>query len=105
MNRKKRIDRNHIIYELTNTINGKQYLGITQAIGRRFNYSVLRRFQKHVSRAKQEDWGWALYKDMRKFGPDVYDVCLIEVVRGKAEAHKIETELLQRYEYKLNSTH
>jgi hypothetical protein len=42
---------------------------------------------------------------MRKFGPDVYDVCLIEVVRGKAEAHKIETELLQRYEYKLNSTH
>jgi hypothetical protein len=105
MNRKKRIDRNHIIYELTNVINGKQYLGVTQAIGRRFNYSVLRRFQKHISRAKKEDWNWELYKDMRKYGSDVYDVCLIEVVRGKAEVHKKETELLQRYEYKLNSTH
>jgi hypothetical protein len=105
MNRKKRTDRNHIIYELTNVINGKQYLGVTQAIGRRFNYSVLRRFQKHISRAKKENWDWELYKDMRKYGPDVYDVYLIEVVRGKAEVHIKETELLQRYEYKLNSTH
>jgi hypothetical protein len=42
---------------------------------------------------------------MRKFGPDVYDVCLIEVVRGKAEAHKIETKQLQKFHYELNSTH
>ena len=103
--RKKRADRNHIIYELTNTINGKQYVGITAAIGRKFNYSVLRRFQKHVSRAKQVVQDWALYNDMRKYGAHVYDVCLIDVVRGKAEAHRIETELLQSRNFKLNSTH
>ena len=105
--RKKRNDRNHLIYEITNTINGKKYIGVTACIGRAFNYSALRRFQKHVSRAKQEDKDWALYNDMRKYGPDVYDVYVLDVVRGKAEAHKIETGFLQNkhYQYKLNSTH
>ena len=103
--RKKRADRNHIIYEITNTINGKQYIGVTACIGRAFNYSALRRFQKHVSRAKQENKDWALYNDMRKYGADVYDVYVVEVVRGKAEAHRIETEYLQHRTYKLNSTH
>ena len=103
--RKKRSDRNHIIYEIINTINGKSYIGVTQCIGRAFNYSALRRFQKHVSRAKQENKDWALYNDMRKYGPDVYDVYVKDVVRGKAEAHQIETFYLQNFKYKLNSTH
>ena len=101
--RKKRSDRNHIVYEIVNTINGKRYIGITQAIGRAFNYSALRRFQKHISRAKQENKDWALYKDMKKYGPDVYDVYVFDIVRGKAEAHRIEREQLKLNDYKLNS--
>ena len=101
--RKKRSDRNHIVYEIVNTINGKRYIGITQAIGRAFNYSVLRRFQKHMSRAKQENKDWALYNDMRKYGPDVYDVYVFDIVRGKQEAHDIEREQLKLNNYKLNS--
>ena len=31
MNRKKRNDRNHIVYEIVNTENGKSYIGITAA--------------------------------------------------------------------------
>ena len=102
--RKKRSDRNHVIYEIENSITGATYLGVTQAIGRAFIYSALRRFQKHVSRSNRENKSWALYKDMRKYGADVYNVYLIEVVKGKAEVHKLETEMLRTGNYKLNST-
>lgn len=101
--RKKRIDRNHIVYEIVNTVNGKRYIGVTQAIGRAFNYSAVRRFQKHISRAKKENKDWALYNDMRKYGADVYDVYVFDIVRGKAEAHSIEREQLKIGNYKLNS--
>lgn len=103
MNRKKRIDRNHIVYEIINTVNFKRYIGVTQAIGRAFNYSAYRRFQKHISRAKQENRDWALYKDMKKYGPDVYDVYVKDVVRGKAEAHRLEKFYLNNFQYKLNT--
>ncbi len=53
--RKKRSDRNHVIYEIVNTANGKSYIGITAAIGRRFHYSAHLRFLKHQSRARKEN--------------------------------------------------
>ena len=105
MRKRKRSDRNHLIYELVNTINNKKYVGVTVCIGRAYKYTAIRRFQKHVFRAKNEPFDWALYKDMRKFGPDVYDIYVIQVIRGKSEAHRIETNMLQSLEYKLNSTH
>jgi hypothetical protein len=104
-NRKKRTDRNHVIYELVNTITGASYLGITAAIGRRFNYSAVLRFQKHCSRARRENKGWKLYTDMREYGTDVYDVFVLDVVRGKKAAHQLEVKLLKEFQYELNSTH
>ena len=103
--RKKRTDRNHVIYEILNTETGHTYIGITAAIGRAFKYSVKLRFQKHCSRARKENKDWSLYNDMRKFGPDVYEVSLIEVVRGKALAHQKEVDYLKQFNYELNSTH
>ena len=103
--RKKRKDRNHIIYEIVNTLTGKSYLGVTAAIGRRFNYSVVLRFQKHQSRARKENKQWALYIDMRENDPEVYELFIVDVVRGKKLAHQIETELLKEFNYELNSTH
>jgi predicted GNAT family acetyltransferase len=105
MNRKKRSDRNHVIYEIVNTENGKSYIGITAAIGRRFQYSAKLRLQKHFSRARREDKQWALYIDMREHSEDVYDLFIVDVVRGKALAHQIEVELLKEFQYELNSTH
>jgi predicted GNAT family acetyltransferase len=105
MNRKKRSDRNHVIYEIVNTENGKSYIGITAAIGRRFHYSAKLRLQKHFSRARREDKQWALYIDMREHSEDVYDLFIVDVVRGKALAHQIEVELLKEFQYELNSTH
>jgi hypothetical protein len=105
MNRKKRNDRNHVIYEIVNTLTGASYLGVTAAIGRRFNYSVVLRFQKHCSRARKENKQWSLYIDMRENDPSVYELFIVDVVRGKALAHEIETKLLKQFNYELNSTH
>ena len=105
MNRKKRSDRNHIIYEIVNSENGKSYIGITAAIGRRFQYSAKLRLQKHFSRARREDKQWALYIDMREHEQEVYQLFIVDVVRGKALAHQIEVELLKEFQYELNSTH
>lgn len=103
--RKRRSDRNHVIYEIVNTSNGKSYLGVTACIGRRVHYSAHLRFQKHQSRARREQKEWALYVDMRENDPNVYELFIVDVVRGKATAHRIETELLKEFNYELNSTH
>jgi len=103
--RKKRTDRNHVIYEIVNTSTGASYLGITAAIGRRFHYSAHLRFLKHQSRARKENKQWALYIDMRENDPNVYELFIVDVVRGKALAHQIEVKLLKKYQYELNSTH
>ena len=57
----------------------------------------------NLQEAKKENKDWALYNDMRKYGPDVYDVYVFDIVRGKAEAHSIEREQLKIGNYKLNS--
>lgn len=105
MARKKRNDRNHIIYEIVNILTGASYLGVTAAVGRRFKYSAELRLQKHFSRAKCENKKWKLYKDMKEFGREAYDVYIVDVVRGKRTAHQLETFLLQTFNYELNSTH
>lgn len=105
MTRKKRNDRNHIIYEIVNILSGASYLGVTVATGRRFKYSAELRLQKHFSRAKCENKKWKLYRDMKEFPKEAYEVFIVDVVRGKRAAHQLETFLLQTFNYELNSTH
>ena len=52
--RKKRSDRNHIIYAVT-ADTGETYIGLTVAIGQAYLRSVKVRVQKHISRALKED--------------------------------------------------
>ena len=108
MRKKTRKDSKQLIYEIYNTVNKKSYLGVTSISQfyhtKSINYAALRRFQKHYSRAMREGLDWALYNDMRKYGKEVYDVYIYDVVKGKAEAHRIETELLRTKKFKLNST-
>jgi hypothetical protein len=90
--RKKRTDRNHIIYELR--VAGGNYIGVTAKTETTINKSVLARAAKHFYRAKREAKDWALCHALRSLNDkSEIEVYVHEVVRGKAAAHKREVEL------------
>jgi hypothetical protein len=101
MARKRRIDRNHIVYKLQ--VNTKVYIGVTSVENRNPEYSAVRRWQKHVSRAYREDKNWKLYDAIRRHGPEKFQVSVVEVVRGKAAAHERERQLISELRPKLNT--
>ena len=83
-------------------LNGvEQYFGITQG-WRELDLKV--RFQKHIWRALNEDKGWPLCNSIAKHGAENHVCDFVEVVRGKAQAHEIERELIALYKPKLNRT-
>lgn len=90
--RKKRTDRNHIIYELR--VAGGNYIGVTAKTESTINKSVLARAAKHFYRAKKESKNWLLCAALRELNDkSEIEVYVHEVVRGKALAHKREVEL------------
>ena len=100
--RKKRVDRNHIIYELV--VNGKNYIGVTAKTESTVNKSVLSRAAKHFYRAKTETKNWLLCAELRKLNDKgEIEVYVHEVIRGKAAAHKREVELRRMIKPALNT--
>jgi predicted GIY-YIG superfamily endonuclease len=99
--RKKRSDRTHIIYQLE-APNGDFYIGITHKDGG-IDASVRRRFAKHVGRAINEDKNWSLCVAIREHGPEAFTFVVLDTVRGKAPAHKIERQLISQLKPTLNS--
>ena len=99
--RKSRSDRKHVIYSLA--VNGREYIGVTFVDKGRVNASLTRRWQKHVRRALTEGKDWKLCVAIRKYGPDNFHVGVLEIVRGKSEAHIRERELIRERKPKLNT--
>ena len=100
--RKKRTDRNHIIYELR--VNGQNYIGVTAKTESTINKSVLARAAKHFYRAKTESKNWLLCQALRSLNDkSEIEVLVHEVVRGKAAAHKREVELRRQLQPVLNT--
>ena len=90
--RKKRVDRNHIIYELR--IGSDNYIGVTAKTESTVNKSVLARAAKHFYRAKTENKAWLLCAALRTLkDKSEIEVLVHEIVRGKAAAHRREVEL------------
>jgi len=101
MMKKKRSDRNYVLYRLE--MADESYIGLTVANGRAFLRSVKVRVQKHLSRARREDKDWSLYTFLRS-NEDVqvtYEV--LEVVRGRKPAYQRERELISELEPTLNT--
>jgi hypothetical protein len=100
--RKRRSDRNHAIYVITNIVTGDQYLGLT-GINSTVKQSLHVRIRKHIQRAYSESKSWGLCKNIRKYGPESFNYGLLEIVRGKMQAHNRENELIKQYNPALNT--
>ena len=99
--RKKRSDRRQVIYKLE--VASEFYIGLT-VFERTEKKSVVRRFQKHVSRAKVETGKkWALCKAIRKYGAEAFKISVVKTVRGKAAAHTFERALIMKMKPTLNT--
>jgi len=92
--RKRRNDRNHVVYSCVCEKTGEEYVGITVALGSAYRKSVASRWQKHVYHAFVEGRSFPLQKAIRKHGAEAFSHELIAVVRGKSAAHALERELL-----------
>ena len=102
MMRKKRSDRNHIIYELR--IGVDNYIGVTAKTESTVLKSVRARAAKHFYRAKTETKNWLLCSALRELASkDDIEVLVHEIIRGKAAAHKREVELRRALQPTLNT--
>jgi predicted GIY-YIG superfamily endonuclease len=100
MMRKKRSDRRHIVYSITNAETGDFYIGITQG----FREKDLKiRLQKHIRRALTEGKSWRLCGAIRSYGAGAFVAQIVEVVRGKTTAHALERQLIGEYSPTLNT--
>lgn len=100
--RKKRNDRNYVLYRVCAEDVGASYIGLTVATGRAFLRSVKVRVQKHLSRARREDKDWTFCKFIRENPETELRYEVIEVVRGRKPAYQRERELIAKYQPELN---
>jgi len=94
--RKRRTDRNHIIYLIRCLTTGDTYIGITVVRGRAFNKSLHIRWTNHVYHALVEGRTFPLQKLIRKHGPEAFEHEILKVVRGKESAHTVEKKLIKK---------
>ena len=100
--RKRRSDRNHIIYELV--LPSGNYIGVTAKTESTVLKSVRARAAKHFYRAKTETKDWLLCRALRELACKEEIVIRVhEIVRGKAAAHKREVELRRELRPALNT--
>ena len=100
--RKKRVDRNHIVYELV--VNGLNYIGVTAKTETTVLKSVRARAAKHFYRAKTENKDWALCVALRSLNDkSEIEIRVHEIIRGKAAAHKREVEIRRLINPALNT--
>jgi hypothetical protein len=102
--RKRRTDRNQVIYFIQDKVTLEYYIGLT-AVSFKGNVfrTLRRRMQKHMQRALTENKDWGLSRALRERGAESFVFGVIEVVRGKRPAHARETELINTLQPALNT--
>lgn len=100
--RKRRVDRNHIIYQITCEPTGETYIGITVARGRAYKGSVDIRWQGHLYHANIENRPYPIHQRIREHGDGAFSKEILHIVRGKTEAHSLEKTLIREKNPPLN---
>ena len=101
MARKKRNDRNHVIYKLT-APTGEEYIGVTFARRRAFKRSAKIRFDAHCRNAFEYDHDTLLARSLREHGRAAFAREGLEIIRGTHNAHNRERELITTIQPALN---
>lgn len=100
--RKKRSDRNHIIYKITCLKTKETYIGLTLQTGQKKIGSAKIRLKSHISRANNGG-GWKLHDRIRELGEEFFVTEVIDIIRGKSNAHKKEIEYIRLLKPELNT--
>ena len=101
--RKKRNDRNYILYQILFENTDDRYIGLTVASGRAYLRSVKIRIQKHLSRARRENKNWTLYEFIRKNPEAKLQYEIIDIVRGRKNAYELERQYIEELNPNLNT--
>ena len=103
-NRKRRTDRNQVIYYIQDVVTLDYYIGLTaMCFAGNVRKTLVRRMQKHMQRAMTENKNWGLSRALREQGAERFVFGVVEVVRGKRPAHARETELINTMQPALNT--
>ena len=102
--RKRRTDRNQVIYFIQDKVTLEYYIGLTAVcFAGNLRKTLNRRMQKHMQRALAENKDWGLSRALREKGAERFVFGVVEVVRGKRPAHARETELINTLQPQLNT--
>jgi hypothetical protein len=102
--RKRRTDRNQVIYFIQDVVTLEYYIGLTaMCFAGNVKKTLTRRMQKHMQRAMTENKNWGLSCALREKGAERFVFGVIEIVRGKRPAHSRETELINTLQPALNT--
>ena len=102
--RKRRTDRNQVLYFIQDTVTLEYYIGLTAVcFAGNLRKTLNRRMQKHLQRALAENKNWGLSVALRERGAERFVFGVIEVVRGKRPAHARETLLINTLQPALNT--
>ena len=82
-----REDRRLFVYKITNTVNGKVYIGITTK-------SVRSRWKAHLCNAFVKNVNYYLYKAMRKYGKEAFSIETIHEAVSLAELLEAEKRFI-----------
>jgi hypothetical protein len=103
MARKKRSDRNHIIYQITNTITQEIYIGVTVTDQRQYQKALHSRWLRHIYKANIIKANFTISENIRTYGAEVFEKNIIKVIRGKAAAFEFESTLINEIKPQLNT--
>lgn len=101
--RKKRSDRNHLIYKITCLPTLDEYIGVTVMNSTSVKKAMKTRWKQHCYKAQVVSPDWSLSESIREHGEDMFLIEPLEIVRGRMQAFDREAELINTVIPSLNT--